>query len=297
MNREEWLNERRTGIGGSDAAAVMGLNPWKSPLDVYLDKTGQLMESPDNPALYWGRVLEEVVAREYSLRTRTKVRRKNRILRHRKHPWMLANLDRVIVGGRGILECKTTARTEGWGPSGSDEIPLTYYLQLVHYLAVTGSPFADLAVLIGGRDFRTYRVHPDDRTLEHLIDREYDFWINHVLVKNPPEPQTESDLAWLYPKDQGSTLVADSELKSAISHYLKLKDEEKQIHEKKKDLEVLIKQEVKQHAQVLDHKGRQLLSWKHHDHSRFDSSSFKQDHDALYQQYSKTSTRRVLRVG
>ena len=67
MNREEWLNERRSGIGGSDAAAVMGLNPWKSPLDVYLDKTGQLMESPDNPALYWGRVLEEVVAREYSL--------------------------------------------------------------------------------------------------------------------------------------------------------------------------------------------------------------------------------------
>ena len=104
-------------------------------------------------------------------------------------------------------------------------------------------------------------------------------------------------LAWLYPKDQGTTLVADSELKSAISHYLKLKDEEKQIHKKKKDLEVLIKQEVKQHAQVLDNKGRQLLSWKHHDHSRFDSSAFKQDHDELYQQYSKTSSRRVLRVG
>ena len=99
------------------------------------------------------------------------------------------------------------------------------------------------------------------------------------------------------PKDQGSTLVADSELKSAISHYLKLKDEEKQIHEKKKDLEVLIKQEVKQHAQVLDKKGRQLLSWKHHDHSRFDRSAFKQDHDALYQQYSKITSRRVLRVG
>ena len=76
MNREEWLNERRTGIGGSDAAAVMGLNPWKSPLDVYLDKTGQLMESPDNPALYWGRVLEEVVAREYSLRTRKSPKKK-----------------------------------------------------------------------------------------------------------------------------------------------------------------------------------------------------------------------------
>ena len=104
-------------------------------------------------------------------------------------------------------------------------------------------------------------------------------------------------LAWLYPKDQGSTLVADCELKSAISHYLKLKDEEKQIHEKKKDLEVLIKQEVKQHAQVLDKQGRLLLSWKHHDQSRFDRSAFKQDHDALYQQYSKTSTRRVLRVG
>ena len=87
------------------------------------------------------------------------------------------------------------------------------------------------------------------------------------------------DLAWLYPKDQGSTLVADSELKSAISHYLKLKDEEKQIHEKKKDLEVLIKQEVEHHAQVLDNKGRQLLSWKHLAQSRFDRSAFKQDYD------------------
>ena len=136
---------------------------------------------------------------------------------------------------------QTIARPEGWGPSGSEEIPLPYYLQLVYYLAVTDSLFADLAVLIGGMDFRTYRIHPEPQTLEHLIDTEYDFWINHVLVKNPPGPQTKTDITWLYPGDCVSALIAGFELKATTKNYLKLKEEEKEIQDRKKELELLIK--------------------------------------------------------
>lgn len=153
MSHEEWLAARRKGIGGSDAAAIAGLNKWKSPVAVYLEKIGQAPEeNVSSEAAYWGTVLEDVVAQEFSKRTGLKVRRRNAILQHPEHSFMLANVDRLIVGEKAGLECKTASEylKEEWK---DDEVPAQYLIQCQHYMAVTGYDAWWIAVLIGGNKF------------------------------------------------------------------------------------------------------------------------------------------------
>ena len=111
LDRHGWLSIRRKGIGGSDAAKVLGLSKWGGPLTVFLDKTGRLPMEDDEPseAAYWGTTLEDVVAREFSKRTGLRVQRRNAMFHHPDHPWMIANVDRVIVGSNRGLECKTVS--------------------------------------------------------------------------------------------------------------------------------------------------------------------------------------------
>jgi len=220
MTREEWLEARRKGIGGSDAAAVCGLNPYKSPLEVYLEKIGEIDPPEDNEAMYWGRKLEDIVAQEFSERTGLKVRRVNSILQHKEVPFMLANLDRVIVGndeGPGVLECKTSSafKLKDW-----EEVPLMYQLQVYHYLAVTGYKYAYLAVLIGGRIFKTFRLDRDEEIIANLIKIESDFWHNHVLAGVMPEPdgnKTSTELlSKLYPESNAQTIVLEDDETKAL---------------------------------------------------------------------------------
>jgi len=115
MPRETWLEYRKQGIGGSDVAAIAGLNPWRSPMAVWLEKTGQIEPQKENEAMYWGAALEDIVAQEFSKRTGLKVHRKNFMLQHPEYPFMLANIDREILDpdkGRGILECKNYKRIQ-----------------------------------------------------------------------------------------------------------------------------------------------------------------------------------------
>jgi putative phage-type endonuclease len=220
--RTEWLLARRAGIGGSDIGAIMGLSPWRSPLDVYLDKTAtEPPEEVQNDAMYWGTVLEEVVAREYATRTGRKVQRVTTMLRHPKHEWMLGNIDRAIVaegsrarldafgrlaGAEGILECKTASayKAEEWsGPDGSDAMPVYYAAQCMWYLAIAGLDWCDVAVLIGGQQYHLRRVERDEATIRGMIEQAEAFWRRHVLAGVPPEPRTGAEAAKLFARDNG----------------------------------------------------------------------------------------------
>src|SRR5699024_9027298 len=135
MTRKEWLKERTKGIGGSDSSAILGFNPWKSPFELYIDKTSDHVQEIDNEAIHWGNVLEDVVAEEFTRRTGIKVRRRNEIFRHKEHKWMMANIDRDVVGERALLECKTTKACEIAG-CGVDEVGPAYMCELGLYMAV-----------------------------------------------------------------------------------------------------------------------------------------------------------------
>ena len=185
INRETWLNERRGGIGGSDAAAVVGLNPYKTPYMVWADKTDRLPEPEDNEAMRQGRDLEEYVARRFTAATGKKVRCLNGIIRNPEYPFALANIDRKIVGENAGLECKTTS-VLNLRRYKNDEFPSEYYTQCVHYMAVTGYDKWYLAVLVLNTEFKVFEIERDEDEIAALMDAERDFWDRYVLTDTPP---------------------------------------------------------------------------------------------------------------
>ena len=184
MPRGEWLELRRTGIGGSDAAAIVGLNAYATPYTVYLDKLGLLPEKEDTEAMRQGRDLEEYVARRFMEKTGKKVRRCNYMIRNPRYPFALADIDFRIVSENAGLECKTTS-TLDLAQFNGVEFPGKYYGQCVHYLAVTGADRWYLAVLVLGRGFFVFTLERDEAEIAALMEAEGQFW-HRVEERNPP---------------------------------------------------------------------------------------------------------------
>ena len=212
---EAQLEEGRTGVGGSDAATVLGLNPFTTAYELYLDKRGEAPPEDENflkEARYWGSVLEQPVCDRYAEETGYKIQKANQLIRSKEHPFMLATIDRKVVGeDRRIgFEAKTAARPDGWGESGSAEIPPYIMLQCQHYLSVTGYDCWDLGVLIGNRDYRSFRINPIEDIIEQLIEAETEFW-DRVQSGVAPEPQWQSAATTrliknLYPGTNGQVI-------------------------------------------------------------------------------------------
>ena len=227
LSREDWLQVRQQGIGSSDAAAAVGLSPYKSPLQLWVEKTGQARfpepdPKDDSHPMYWGTLLEPIVAAHYTRRTGLRVRRINAMLQHPRHPWMLANVDREVLGSAEVqlLECKT-AGIHGarlW----NDGVPEYVQLQVMHQLAVTGKTACDVAVLIGGQELRIHRIQRDEAVIERLIALEAAFWERVRDRQAPPADGSDSAevaLRALYPQDDGQTLdlTQDTEMGSTFS--------------------------------------------------------------------------------
>lgn len=191
MNRAQWLEQRRSGIGSSDVAAICGLSPWRTALDVYCEKIAP-PDAPQpamNPAMEWGHRLEPVIAQAYADTTGAALAIPAAIEKHATKPFMLASLDREWADKSRIVECKSTSERMGgkWGEPGTDDIPEMYLLQVQHQLAVTGLAVADVAVLVGTHDFRIYTVRRHAELIAQLEQMEEDFW-KAVLCKEPPQP-------------------------------------------------------------------------------------------------------------
>ncbi|TLS39400.1 hypothetical protein FCL54_01300 [Pseudalkalibacillus caeni] len=296
MNRARWLQERARGIGGSDASAIAGLNPYKTPLQVYLEKTGEWSEEVDNESIYWGNVLEDVIADEFSRQTGLRVRRRNAILQHSEHPFMIANVDRLIVGKKVGLECKTTSAylKEDWK---EDQIPDTYFLQVQHYMAVTGFKKWWIAVLIGGNTFVYKAVKRDEDIINYLITIEKNFWAQHVEKRNPP-PVDGSEAAnellqKMYPhSEQDSSLELSNEQKRLFDDYLQAKQSEEMAAERRQEAENKLKA-VLGNKETGFYNGKPVISWKSFSTNRIDSKKLKEEQPEVYKKYlKKTSHRR-----
>lgn len=181
MSRQEWLEDRKKGIGGSDVATILGLNKWKSPYQLWLEKTGlSVSEDSTSEPAYWGNVLEEVVAREFCKRTGKKVRRRNQVFEHPDYPFLRANIDRDVVGENAVLECKTANQFLGKDWDGED-IPASYLCQIQHYMNVLNRDFTYIAVLIGGQKFVWKKIDRDQEVIDMITKRLVDFWENNVI--------------------------------------------------------------------------------------------------------------------
>lgn len=303
MSREEWLSVRGRGIGSSDAAVAVGISPYKSPLELWLEKTDRQL-APDlaaNDAVFWGATLEHIIATVYAERTGVKVRRLNAVLQHPEYPFMLANLDRVVqhpTDGNGILEVKTAGVNSArfW----EDGVPESYQCQVLHQLAVTGKAWCDVAVLIGGQDFRVYRVVRDEEKIADLIKREVKFWQYVIDDVSPPVDGTESSsraLASMYPSDRGEMVdySHDTAMNQLFANYW----EYRQQRETLETQEELLKQQLQERlgfasGAVLDNA---KISWrKSKDSITTDFKRLTEDHPDWVRPYAitKPGSRRFL---
>jgi len=310
LPREDWLAVRKQGIGSSDAATACGLNPYQSPLELWLIKTGRDGGLPkadphdEESPMYWGTILEPIVAAHYTKRTGNRVRRINAVLQHPDPslPWMLANVDREVTGAPDvqILECKTA------GINGArlwkDGVPEYVQLQVHHQLAVTGKQAADVAVLLGGQHLEIQRIERDESLITRLIELERQFW--HFVETDTPPPADGSDsadaaLRCLYPEDKGHTLDFKDE-RNLSACFADLVAVRQSIAEQEK-FEAQLKQTLQQamgEASRADFETGSVTWKKSKDSVVMDMSRLLKDQPELQQRYAATKpgSRRFLIV-
>lgn len=298
FDRAAWLEERKHSIGGSDAAALCGMNPYSTPFTVWADKTGRIAEKDDNEAMRQGRDLEQYVAERFFEKTGKRVHVQNGIIRNKKYPFAHATIDRKISGERAGLECKTTS-TLNLGKFLNGEFPANYYAQCVHYLAVTGWDRWYLAVLVLGRDFLVYTIERDDDEIAALMEIERRFWENYVLKDVPPpadglDPTGEAIKTIytesfqdgridLFGREQiVKDFVATEEL---ISAYKKENEERKQI--------LMLDLGENERGDVPGFS----VTWKRQTRSSFDFKAFQKDNPALdLAPYMRQTDYRIFKV-
>lgn len=302
MLTKEIKTIRKTGVGGSDAAAVCGLSRFKSPLDVYLEKKSDVQDEENEEAngpIYWGNRLEAVIRADYQLRTGKKVAISNETRRHKKYSHMLANVDAIIEGENGILECKTTNafKSNEWGNEGTDEIPIEYLLQAAHYACVYEADFVDVAVLIGGQELKIYKYIRNQSLEDKVIEKEKEFWEKNIEKEIQPAPKSFEDMKKLYAlSTKDKCINASDEMIKNIDDILKVKEIIKTNTSIKNELQEKILKEMKDAEVILTDDGKKICSYKTQSTNRFDATAFKNDNPDLYKKYIKSSTSRVLRT-
>ena len=296
LTKEKWLSIRKGGLGGSDSAACAGLNPWKSPLALYLEKRGELPDVEENEAMSWGVRLEPIVAAQFAEESGLKVRRRNAILQHPDHPWMLANVDRLIVGADEGLEVKTTSEynRDQWE---GDDVPPQYILQCAHYMAVTGYQAWWIAVLIGGNKFRYKRIERDEALISDLTSIENDFW-QRVQTGNPPPPDgSESSsklMAERYPRSVAQTITLPPSAAYLITQYQESAAAEKSAEKAKEEAANQLKALLGENEQgeIDGYK----VTWKSVTSERLDTKALKTELPDIAERFLKASESRRFTI-
>lgn len=234
----EWHELRTRGIGASEIAAVVGLSPFESPFSLWHRKKGNLPgPDPANPLFYWGHALEPLVAQRYSELHPDASIRPCGTFAHSERFWQIANPDRLIAP-RGVLEIKTTRYADNWGPSGSTDIPLHVRCQVMQQMDVMGCGHADVAVLIGGNDYREYRIDYDQADATALREAGTAFWDSLQTDDEPPIDaswETYEAVRVLHPEiDEDVDVEIDPILYASYSQLKQIADAANEAHRQAK---------------------------------------------------------------
>jgi len=298
MSRQEWLSERRKGIGGSDAAAILGLSKWASPYSVWADKTGRLPEQEETEAMRQGTDLEEYVASRFEAETGKKVHRVNAIIRNTDWPFAHANIDRKVAGESAFLECKTTSSLDLKQFRGV-EFPERYYCQCVHYLAVTGYERCYLAVLVLGREFHVYTLERDEDEIRALMNAEDLFWEQYIELDTPPAPDgseasTEA-LRTIYPESTEDAAVQLYGRDGLLDERKALLTQRDALTARIDEIENIIKQDMGTAERAAS--DAWSVTWKTQQRRSLVTAVLQKDHPELdLSPYYKITTTRTFRV-
>ena len=302
MSREDWLQLRRTSIGGSDVATILGFNKYKSPYQLWLDKTGQIEIDASDPseAAYWGNVFEKTVAEEFTKRTGAKVRNDNHMYFHTKYDFLSANVDRQVVGENAILECKTASMflSDKWE---GENIPDQYIFQVQHYLNVLDKAYAYIAVLVGGQKFQWKRVERDQELIDIIQERLIAFW--EVNVKQNVAPPIDGSQAVTdFLKERYATSEAGKEitLASSFDETIALLNEAKAAKKTVEETISLYENQIKLALGEADAEigitTTNLIYWKPVTTNRLDTKTLQKEQPDIYEQYLNASQSRRLTI-
>ncbi|MDZ5782078.1 YqaJ viral recombinase family protein [Marinococcus luteus] len=299
MNRKEWLEHRKSGLGGSDVSAVLGLNKYKTAFEVWLEKQPDYMpEEITSEAAHWGNRLESIVADEFRERTGKRVQKRNAIYRHKDHPFMLANIDRVVVGENALLECKTANQFLS-GDWEQEEVPDAYLVQCQHYMAVLNKQKAYIAVLIGGQKFVWKEIKRDEELINLVIQREKEFWENHVLSRRPPALDGSSAAEKFLAKrfdtaEEGESINLGKNEQTMVEELQEIDLQIKTMEERKKEIKNHLKYEM-QSAETAYVNGYEI-KWKNVTSSRIDTKKLKREKPRLAEGYVTESVSRRFEI-
>jgi len=300
LSREKWLEYRNLGLGGSDASVVCGINCWKSPIELWLEKTGQVPAQEVGEAAYWGTCLEPLIREEFALRSGIKVLPVNQILRSKEHSFMLANLDGVCrcpTHGKCIFEAKTANAFKA-GEWEGDSVPQEYILQIQHYLCVTGYNGAYVAALIGGNTFQWKFVERDESLISMLIKYERDFWM-HVQYDVPPDLDGSDACAKFLSKRYPNSMPASKiELPDSavdlIHRYNEANEQLETLTEQKQKAANQLKQMLGKHE--IGTVGEHLIKWQTVSQNRFNSKMLEIEQPEIYEKYTVKSSHRRFTI-
>ena len=297
MSREEWLQLRKSGIGGSDAGAICGLNPYSSPMKVYQDKTSEDVSDLDNESMRQGRDLEDYVARRFMEATGLKVRRSNMLYRSEEHPWMIADVDRLIVGEDAGLECKTASayNADKWKDG---EIPLHYLMQCAHYMAVTGRGAWYIAVVILGQEFKYARIDRDESLISQLAAIEENFWNQHVVPRIIPAPDgskaCDEVLEQYFHRARKESAIPLIGFDEKLDRRTELLGQIAELEREQKQIEQEVKLFMRDNE--IASSGCYRVSWTNVDTARLDTKRLKAEKPEIYQDFVKVTPSRRLTI-
>ena len=296
MDKREWLLLRKKGIGGSDTGAICGLNPYRSAIQVFQDKISEQVEEIDNEAMRQGREFEDYVARRFMEATGKKVRRANFMFFDEERPYMLADVDRMVVGENAGLECKTASpyMADKWADG---KIPLAYQLQCMHYMSVMNADRWYIAVLIYGREFKYYVIERDEQMISDLRAIEEDFWKNHVECLVIPEPDgselADKVISEYYPHDN-EDLIQLRGFDQRLERREELTGLIERMEKEKKKIEQELKIFIGENGGAENDYYR--VTWKSVSSERLDSRLLKAEQPEVYRRYLRKSESRRFSV-
>ena len=297
MSREDWLRLRKSGIGGSDAGAICGLNPYASPMSVYRDKTSEDTSDADNEAMRQGRDLEDYVARRFMEATGLKVRRSNMMYRSEEHPCLIADVDRLVVGEDAGLECKTASayNADKWKDG---EIPMHYLIQCCHYMAVTGKKAWYIAVVILGQEFKFAKITRDDAMIANLIAIEEAFWNNHIIPRIIPPPDgskaCDAVLEQYFHRARKDSTIPLIGFDEKLNRRSELLGQIKELEQEQKQIEQEVKLFMQDNEIAASENYR--VTWANVDTTRLDTKRIKADEPEIYRNFVKVTSSRRLTI-
>jgi putative phage-type endonuclease len=304
LNNQDFTRDRTKYLGGSDIGAILGFSKYRTALDVWLEKTGRIVNEVDNLPVRFGSFAESFVASEYANQTGYTLIHSESGVAHPQHPFMVGHIDRYVFESANrsdelfhsdgscaashLLECKTASpfNQSDWSELGTDEVPMSYLVQCLWYLAITNLERCDIAVLFGNSDFRIYEVYRDQELEDLIIAKAAAFWNDYVQLDTPPPAQCESDYQHLFKREITGKAIEADPIICELTKKLQLLNSEI----KSKELEISqIKQTIMGQmgeAELLTYQGQVLATWRSPKQSyRLDSKRIEIEHPELISQY------------